>query len=75
MDLGHPVQCLGERGRSARHDEHVLDVDPPAGVGTAAEDLDLGDATAIDVATAALPPRLANTGDSSSASIAASTAD
>ena len=42
VDLGRPVERLGEAGGAGRHDHEVLDVDAAAGVGAAAEDLDLG---------------------------------
>ena len=42
IDLGCPLQGLGERVRGRTHDHEILDVDAPGGVRASAEDLDLG---------------------------------
>ena len=43
VDLGGDVDGLGEARGAGDHDHEVLQVDAPAGMGAAAEDLDLGE--------------------------------
>ena len=43
VDLGCPLQCLGHARGARSNDEQVLDVEAAIGMGTAAEDLDLGE--------------------------------